>query len=162
MIDYYHDQSKAERDRIPSLHDEEAVSSIELDVRPAIDSLSAVIDRIKMNFLGPSTTPNTPTIQSSTSIQTNTLQSSNMTWERMLSQCKQAHDAVRSCTDEVSCSKAEIGLKYCLGSVACPKQAEKFISALESDLEEDVVENALNELDSCLLRVANARNAQSQ
>jgi len=46
IIDYYHDDVAAKENRIPQgLHDEKAVKSISVDVRPALDSVHAIIDR---------------------------------------------------------------------------------------------------------------------
>eukprot|EP00624_Nannochloropsis_granulata_P003373 evm.model.NODE_27169_length_92994_cov_27.080458.13 len=46
IIDYYHDDAAAKDNKIPQgLHDKEAVKSISVDVRPALDSVHAVIDR---------------------------------------------------------------------------------------------------------------------
>lgn len=52
IIDYYSDESKANKDATPRLEDQSAVQSILLDVRPAIDSFDAFIDRcIRMPIL---------------------------------------------------------------------------------------------------------------
>ena len=45
IIDYYHDGSKAEVDNVPALREKGAVRSIAIDVRPALDSVEALLDR---------------------------------------------------------------------------------------------------------------------
>jgi len=46
IIDYYHDDAAARGNKIPQgLQDKEAVKSISVDVRPALDSVHAVVDR---------------------------------------------------------------------------------------------------------------------
>ncbi len=47
VIDYYHDESGVEKDQLPAhMHDFRAMKSIIVDVRPAVDSVQAVIDRV--------------------------------------------------------------------------------------------------------------------
>ena len=47
VIDYYHDESGVDKDELPAhMHDFKAMKSIVVDVRPAVDSIGAVIDRI--------------------------------------------------------------------------------------------------------------------
>ena len=47
VIDYYHDESSVQIDKIPSkLTDSSSIQSIKVDVRPALDSISAFIDRL--------------------------------------------------------------------------------------------------------------------
>jgi len=49
VIDYYHDESKGKEDRTPqSKHDWTAMKSISLVTRPAVDSPSALLDRMRM------------------------------------------------------------------------------------------------------------------
>ena len=49
LIDYYDVAARRTADRVPAtMHDEGAVPSIELDVRPALDSAGAAVDRARM------------------------------------------------------------------------------------------------------------------
>jgi len=46
VIDYYDVASKRDQDRMPQLHDLNSVPSIEMDVRPALDSVGSIVDRL--------------------------------------------------------------------------------------------------------------------
>ena len=47
VIDYYHDESGVDKDALPAhMHDFNAMKSIVVDVRPAVDSVQAVVDRV--------------------------------------------------------------------------------------------------------------------
>jgi cytochrome c heme-lyase len=47
IIDYYHDESIADSDKAPKgLTDATSIQSIKIDVRPAIDSLESLVDRM--------------------------------------------------------------------------------------------------------------------
>jgi len=48
VIDYYHDDSRAQEEQgtgMPEMHDFDATPSLLVDVRPALDSLTSVVDR---------------------------------------------------------------------------------------------------------------------
>lgn len=45
IIDYYHDDARAGENQVPKLHDMDSVKSISVDVRPALDSVDAAVDR---------------------------------------------------------------------------------------------------------------------
>lgn len=46
VIDYYHEDGAAKLNKVPALHDLGSVQSISIDVRPALDSLEALADRV--------------------------------------------------------------------------------------------------------------------
>lgn len=46
VIDYYHDDVKAKDNQLPTLNDSSSIKSIAVDVRPAIDSFDAILDRV--------------------------------------------------------------------------------------------------------------------
>jgi len=46
VIDYYHDDEGVDADSRPGLHDTESIRSIRIDVRPALDSVEAILDRV--------------------------------------------------------------------------------------------------------------------
>ena len=48
VIDYYDDARHHGRDKVPALHEIDAVPSIKMDVRPALDGPSAAVDRMRM------------------------------------------------------------------------------------------------------------------
>merc|ERR1719382_303099 len=48
ILDYYDVSAKRDQDRVPLLHDSDAVPSIEIDARPALDSPVAAFDRLVM------------------------------------------------------------------------------------------------------------------
>ena len=52
IIDYYDIAARRADDRLPTLHDTDAVPSIECDVRPAGDTLGALADRARMMLPG--------------------------------------------------------------------------------------------------------------
>jgi cytochrome c heme-lyase len=50
LIDYYDVAQHQGQDRVPSLHEIDAVPSIEVDVRPALDSAGAAVDHLRMRW----------------------------------------------------------------------------------------------------------------
>ena len=48
IIDYYYNEELSEQDKMPQLHDAHSVKSISFDVRPALDSVEAAVDRVKV------------------------------------------------------------------------------------------------------------------
>lgn len=45
VIDYYHDDDGKDKDTLPGLRDKDTIQSIKIDVRPALDSFGAFLDR---------------------------------------------------------------------------------------------------------------------
>ena len=155
IIDYYDVASKRSADRLPQLHDVNAVQSIEVDVRPALDSSGALLDRMRVLASGLSVPP---TAQESAALQgtgdgaggeaavgageaaarraaVDAVQAMGGAGEAAARRA--AVDAVRqtcadkmamlsACKSERECSLAHIGLTMCIAQQVCAAEADAF------------------------------------
>ncbi|KAL1524019.1 hypothetical protein AB1Y20_018933 [Prymnesium parvum] len=143
VIDYYDVPEAQDKDRLPKLEDgPDAVPSIRIDVRPALDSPTAALDRVKMfsrNAVSAVTAAvmaqppaASPAIQSSGGDNSRTL-----TPEQRLSlpyvnlvreRCADRMAALKQCATEQECAIAHIGLTMCIAEQVCTAEADAFKS----------------------------------
>ncbi len=185
VIDYYHDDEAAKENKVPKgLHDVEAVKSISVDVRPALDSVGAAVDRgvrmpvsrvqgktpfepLPFFWTGNKVVaeeakpaPKVPAGSSSSKLVelSVTVQAS----------CASHFAALRACTDEAGCAKAAVGLTYCMGSILCKEEAKAFDTAVNApgsgDKHEAAIEATFNQMQTCLdaFEKQNARGGVSK
>lgn len=149
VIDYYYDEGKSKMDKVPSLHAVDSIRSISMYARPAVDSWSAAVDRIKMKFMQPAKVAmpkeehheNGPTKSEVLKVQN--------TFKMIQEKCAPKFQALRSCKNEMECTQAAMALQTCMGSIVCPSETKILQSHLSKAKEEDI-EKAYNNLLSCL------------
>ncbi len=139
VIDYYHNELTVAQDTKPKdLKDLNSIKSIKLDVRPALDSIEAIIDRLarmpfqqllgKTNYSPPPfffPTPNKIAIEKKR-------QTLNNQWEEIQKRCKIHKDRLQICQTEDSCRIASIDLQQCTANIVCPEIVEAFKTSLAS------------------------------
>ena len=134
VIDYYHDESSIQIDKIPSkLTDSSSIQSIKVDVRPALDSISAFIDRLlvmpwkqfkkETNYFPPPFFPPSKMIiaeqQKFSRIQQN--------WNDIASKCVEKKEKLALCSSDEECRVASVALQICTASIICPSIAQAFV-----------------------------------
>jgi cytochrome c heme-lyase len=133
IIDYYHDESAIENDQRPQhLKDISSMQSIKVDVRPALDSIESVLDRL---FNMPMQTFVSTTVYSPPSFfppaqmklaeETKGLRVMK-NWEDIKSQCAIKKEKLTTCQGEEACGAASVALQRCISGVVCPSVATDF------------------------------------
>ena len=136
VLDYYYDEETGALDETPALHDTEAVRSISFDVRPALDSPTALVDRLRQLFdselnSGAAAPPreSAPAPVSADPAAPNGVVG-NLGWEeanaRVEANCKGCRASLESCDSEKSCNVASVALQLCMAKVLCPPEAQRF------------------------------------
>ena len=140
VIDYYHDESSIQIDKIPSkLTDTSSIQSIKVDVRPALDSISAFIDRLlimpwkqlkrETNYYPPPFFPPSKMIiaeqQKYSRIQEN--------WSEIATKCVEKKEKLALCSTDEECRVASVALQICTASIICPSIAQAFIQCTSTD-----------------------------
>ncbi|KAI9914664.1 hypothetical protein PsorP6_008215 [Peronosclerospora sorghi] len=160
VIDYYFNDEKSAADEIPELHSADKVKSISMYARPAVDSMGALVDRIKypvvslMNGLkGPDVTARSALVERSQE-EKNTVESLSVeevenTFSKVKDKCKGCMQEIKTCRNESQCSQAALALQLCMGRIICPKEAAAFSKALEGG-NETAVETAFLAMNSSL------------
>ena len=150
VIDYYHDESGANEDKVPSLTDSSSIKSILVDVRPAIDSFDSFLDRvIRMPFqqINNNTSYNPPPFlpkkdmgtappftkhkepsqpPTSFKFQKMSTKEINEIIERIESECKPQKDKLTMCNSEETCGAAAVALQRCSALILCPTVVKEF------------------------------------
>lgn len=174
VIDYYSDESRASSDTVPSgLSDKSAVKSILLDVRPALDSFDAFLDRaFRMPYLrfkgevpqglplfaDRSMTPQ-PAKKETAAI-TDSVEDT--VTARVTKTCSDRFAALRDCgTDDKKCADAAIALQHCVATIVCPSEAKAFqVAAVSKDKAQ--AEQAYAAMDAALDQFAQKSAATRQ
>ncbi|KAF1794218.1 Cytochrome c/c1 heme-lyase [Phytophthora cactorum] len=145
VIDYYFDDEKSAQDEVPELHSENKVKSISMYARPAVDSVGALVDRIKFPVIGfvngLKEDKDAPEPLSVEEVE--------QTFAKVKDTCKGCMQEIRTCSNEVQCSQAAMALQLCMGRIICPPQAAAFTKALEGG-DEAAVEAAFDTMNSSL------------
>lgn len=154
VIDYYYDDELADHDKLPALHSQNAVKSISMDARPAVDSVGAVVDRLTQ-FPGrmlqawhdwrtpPLERPEDP----ATSNPVGEAPKEFTVMQKVQAKCAPLHAALSQCEDEESCGQVQLALNVCIAKVACEDRATKFMERLEKG---DELGSAYGEIAECL------------
>jgi len=163
IIDYYYDEERSKLDKVPDLHSEDKVKSIDLVVRPAIDSVESAIDRVKFplmkimesdetadtaqklkapvkeDYAGPIVHENQRSVEEIQSLFT-----------EMKEKCEKHFVAVQTCNPEnTDCTLPATGLQHCMGTIVCKPTADAFTKALKGN-DEKALEDALDALNKCM------------
>ncbi|OWZ20492.1 Cytochrome c/c1 heme lyase [Phytophthora megakarya] len=158
VIDYYFDDEKSEQDAVPELHSEDKVKSISMYARPAVDSVGALIDRIKFPVTGFFNGLKGPDLAARSALVAQedkdapeplSVEEVEQTFAKIKDTCKSCMQEVRTCSNEVQCSQAAMALQLCMGRIICPPQAAAFTKALEGG-DESAVEKAFDAMNTSL------------
>ena len=161
IIDYYHDESNVEHDARPtSMHDTKSMKSIIVEVRPAVDSFQAVVDRLFiMPFKRFQKNPqvadyaNVPFFPKSKMLHAESLkrQKIDTQWAQIQANCNKHRDLLQTCKTDQECSIATVQLQKCTASVACPEIVQSFNASIQSkNRNEDDIENGYTAMLKCL------------
>lgn len=132
VIDYYHDESGVGLDVRPSLHDTKSIRSIHVDVRPALDSVEALVDRVlKMPALqlrGLTTFSPPSFLPPKAMVAAESTKASFLTqqWRDIQLTCAGHKDKLRNCKTDEECGAATVGLQQCTAGIVCPDVARTF------------------------------------
>lgn len=165
VIDYYFDEAKSARDKTPSLHSVDSIQSISVYARPALDSFTSVLDRVKYPILQrswssspvPSSHPpvdrcstattNVPTAAPSTVL---TAADVDQHFSAIHQTCAPHLARVKSCESEDTCAKAAMALQHCMASILCHDVAEAFTAAVAKQ-DERAIERSFDQVNRCIL-----------
>ena len=161
VIDYYHDESQVNKDQAPSsMHDIKALKSIQLDVRPALDSFESFIDRfIKMpyylkydNSKAVEKYKPLPLLASNQQKDAMKMKKDKMSkvWNDIRANCETRKIALAECKDDTDCTTAYINLRKCTASFVCPDTVHSFNACIESNANDDKIEQSFNDIEKCL------------
>jgi cytochrome c heme-lyase len=139
VIDYYHDEAGAPQDKTPqTMRDFHAIKSIKTDVRPALDSVGSVVDRVfKMPFYqlsGKTEYRDLPFFPEKKTVAAEVMQIEKIkqTWQTIRNECEQEKDKLMTCQSEKDCENASISLQRCTAGVVCPKIAADFDRSIQA------------------------------
>jgi cytochrome c heme-lyase len=149
VIDYYFDDDKAAEDEVPALHSASSVKSISMYARPAIDSISDLVDRVKYplkelvgGLQSPDVTARAALVEKAErdkdALAPLTPQEVEGTFAKIKASCRDCFQEVKTCSDELVCAQAATALQLCMGKIICPPEAVKFTKALDTGDEADI------------------------
>jgi len=140
IIDYYHDESNVDNDAKPKdKSDFHAVKSIFVDVRPALDSFDAVLDRaLRMPLLriqGQTEFKPAPLLFSPKINQAEQRKKDDllMRWQRINEDCAEFNVKLRAAVEaqnEQDFYAATVAGQRCMAKFCCPKQLSEFDAAI--------------------------------
>ncbi len=171
VIDYYHDEAAAPQDKTPqNKRDLSSIKSIKLDVRPALDSPQAFLDRLVImpyyRFTGKSLFKPLPFFpESSTKIaERQQFEKMKNSWEVIRQNCSAERTRLQNCKSEQECANASIILQACTAGVVCPTIAKDFNDAVNAQpFDEEKTEKVYTSMVKCLeLFEIDSRNAFSK
>lgn len=158
VIDYYHDESAVKQDQRPKgLHDAQSMKSIQVDVRPALDSVGAIFDRIigmPLRQMRKATEYNPPPFFAPPKMITaevNKVEEMGNQWRDIQTKCDSFRLKLENCQSDQECSAASVALQRCTASVVCPSVVADFdacVNAKPNDFEKTSI--AYNVMVKCL------------
>ena len=178
IIDYYDVAEKRAEDRLPALHDDDAVPSIECVVRPAGDSIGDLVDRVRMTVAKATTSmgglggANAAAEQQSQQQQQQQQQpeavvepsaassssSSSAVADAVRDACADKIAALQACTDEQGAIQAHIGLTFCVAKQVCAAEAKAF-AALTGSNDNAAAGVKFEEMEACVARWGQSQQA---
>lgn len=158
VIDYYHDESQVNADKTPKLTDINSVKSIHVDVRPALDSIDSVYDRILRMPLHLVTHPNSdykpPSFFPSSQMkqaEISKVDDLNKKWADIQKNCESYKIKLSECASDEECGAAAIALQRCTASVVCPDYVKEFDYWMKfQPTNEPKIEEAFSNMSDCL------------
>lgn len=158
VIDYYHDEAGAPLDQAPqSKSDFQAIKSIKVDVRPAVDSPQSLLDRIVLMpyhiFSRKTTFKPLPFFPPSATViaeRRQLLQLQEM-WQVLRYRCEANKTWLLNCNSEQDCNEAAKALQRCTAGVACPSIAKAYDECLMTEnVDQEKVDKAYLSMVKCL------------
>jgi len=168
VIDYYYDERKSKLDEKPGLHDIKSVQSITMDARPAIDSFQSILDRIKFPIMEKfdmveplSFVAVEPKTLSKTESETEGMtcfESLNSEKLRGISsqiaeKCQTSFKKVETCSSEDECSKASVALTFCMASLVCPPEANRYKEDVKSETRFDEMVDCMGRFEKAAMEI---------
>jgi len=174
VIDYYHDEGMVKNDKHPQhLQDLTSMKSIKVDVRPALDSISAISDRIIFmpllqglakyglfsNFIQRKYVPGLlrynppPFFPASKTLEAERVKMSSLSrkWQEIKIKCEADKARLSACSSDEECSAASIALQRCTASVACPSIVAEFDASIRATpIDETKLELSYEAMIKCL------------
>lgn len=152
VIDYYHDESGVSDDVTPSLSDANAMKSIVVDVRPALDSPQALYDRVMYmpfkRFLHQTDFNPLPILppKNMKRAEDAKLTQLKQHWASITSSCAAQKEKLQLCDSDESCAAAAVALQRCTASILCPSIVADFEACVKA---EDKIEEAWQKIIDC-------------
>ena len=162
VIDYYHDESMIDKDMKPKhLQDTTSMQSIKVDVRPAIDSIEALFDRVfympmkiikgeENDYAPPSFFP--PSTMKTAEEKKEMTISKN--WNDIKNKCAINKERLALCSTDEECNTATIALQHCIANVVCPQIATEFkesmINTTKNSNNDNKTDLAFNKMIQCI------------
>jgi cytochrome c heme-lyase len=159
IIDYYHDESNVTKDKSPkSMHDTMSMKSIQVEVRPALDSFEALYNRVvgmplalfkndakvakyvEVPFLAPK-------VMVEAEVTKGVLIAKQ--WQDIQIKCESAKAALHACEGDAQCGAASVALQKCTASVVCPDITEAFERSIKAQSEVQI-EQSYGKMLKCL------------
>jgi cytochrome c heme-lyase len=158
VIDYYHDESQVNADQTPKLTDLNSMKSIQVDVRPALDSVDSILDRLCRMPIHLVNNPNSkyqpPAFFPSSQMkqaETNKVDDLNKKWIEITKNCEALKNKLAECTSQDECSAAAIALQRCTASVVCPEYVKQLDYWMKfKPTNEEKIEESFDKMSDCL------------
>jgi cytochrome c heme-lyase len=140
IIDYYHDESVVNDDMKPKqLQDFKSMKSIKIDVRPALDSTEAILDRIiympKQHYIKGNTkyelVPFFPP-KKMKKAEENKIEKLNTQWKNIQINCENVKEELKKCSNDDDCGVATVNLQKCIGTIICPSVVAAFDKSVKN------------------------------
>ena len=135
-------------DRVPQLHDPDSVPSIRIDVRPALDSPGALVDRIRATVRGSAAPRPAPEAAAGAASATSEVARE---VERVHTNCSERMAQLKACANERECALAHIGLTTCIAKQVCAREAAAF-EAMRGTADEKGAAARMSEMEDCVAR----------
>ena len=144
IIDYYHDDALPVDKSLPKQFDFSSNTQITLDVRPAVDSVGAVWDRLRLawglvpeapegwpgNILAsqPSANEPLPAAKPWTKKQKAFMDRVNA----VAVKCQDRIQELKRCENPIDCERKTMAKDVCVGELVCPREVKAFMKVLEN------------------------------
>ncbi|KAJ1406176.1 cytochrome c/c1 heme lyase-domain-containing protein [Ochromonadaceae sp. CCMP2298] len=126
VIDYYHDESAVQQDKTPQHMLDPSMRSIQVDVRPAMDSPQSLLDRLLLmpfRQLQGRTGLRPPPFFAPRAMlraEEGKFERIKSDWGQIEAKCLPRKLALKACASEEACRAASVALQLCTASVVCP------------------------------------------
>ncbi len=148
IIDYYDVPEQRSADRVPQLHDPDSVPSIRIDVRPALDSPGALVDRIRATVRGSAAPRPAPEAAAGAASATSEVARE---VERVHTNCSERMAQLKACANERECALAHIGLTTCIAKQVCAREVAAF-EAMRGTADEKGAAARMSDMEDCVAR----------
>lgn len=155
VIDYYFDEAKSVDDQTPSLHSVDSIQSISVDARPALDSVTSVLDRVVYPIRrrwapehpARSESPGRPDVVAPTAL---TAADVDTAFRAIHTTCASHLERVQTCTDETTCATSAMALQHCMATILCHDIASAFTTAVAKQ-DAPAIERSFDQVSRCVV-----------